>query len=425
MSAQRSDVLVIGAGAVGVCAAWSLSQRGASVTVLERSPRLGSDTASGSGGLITPSHCVPLAGMKLLRELPHQFGGRDSMVSFRPRPDPELLRFAAHAVRRGRASHLRDGLRALRDHARASRARFAQLAADGVDIELRHNGVMNVCNTARGFARLCDEAELLAGEGFAPRILDGAAAAEIEPELRDDVAGAVLWEEDDECVPARLTPTLGEACRRRGVRFELATTVTAVVTLATGAVTEVVTDRGSFAADQVVIAAGAETPRVARLLGARVPIEAGKGHHVHIRGWHAPLRVPMILHEDVLAVTSMGPDLRLVGGMDFVGIDRSVDARRIEGIYRRAARYLRRPPTPGGDRTTTWSGLRPCTPDGLPIVGRLRRAPNVVVAAGHGMVGLTLAPATGDDVARLVHGDPDARAAAPWLSVYSPARFGL
>ncbi|QEC46367.1 FAD-dependent oxidoreductase [Baekduia soli] len=422
MSAARPDVLVIGAGAVGVCAAWSLAERGVQVTVIERSQRLGEDTAAGSGGLITPSHCIPLAGTRVLRELPRQLLGRDGMVSVRLRLDPQLVRFAVHAVRHGGEQHLLSGLRALRDQSRASRMRFAALAAAGIDIGLRHSGVMNVCNTEAGFARLRHEAEVLAAQGFEPRVLEGAAAAAVEPELREDLAGAVLWAEDDQCIPARLTPALADACRDRGVHFKLGTTVTG---LGVGAATRVATTSGTFVADHVVLAAGAETPALGRLLGVRVPIEAGKGHHVHLHDWPAPVQVPMILHEDVLGVTSMGPDLRVVGGVDFAGVGRSVDPRRIAGIYTRVGRYLRRPPTPGAHHAPTWSGLRPCTPDGLPIIGRLRRTPGIVVAAGHGMLGLTLAPATGDDVARLVLCDPDAHAAAPWLSTFTPARFGL
>jgi D-amino-acid dehydrogenase len=422
---READVVVVGAGAVGVCSAWSLLASGHSVVVVERAERLGLDTAAGSGGLITPSHCFPVAGAKVLRALPQMLLGRDSMASLRLRLDPQLLRFAAHALRRGRRDHLLSGLRALRDQSRTSRALFAQLARAGIDIDLRHSGVMNVCNTDAGLARLLDEARTLEREGFAPRILDGTEASRVEPALRDDVAGAVLWEEDDQCIPARLTPALGAAATDRGARFELGTAVVGFERDAAGAVTRVRTDRGAIRARHVVIAAGAETPRIARALGVHVPIEAGKGHHIDIHAWDEPLAVPMILHEDVLGVTSMGTDLRLVGGMDFVGVDRAIDPRRIQGIYRRVAHYLRRPPEPGRQQTTSWSGLRPCAPDGLPIVGPLRSAPNVLLATGHGMLGLTLAPATGEDVARLVRADRDPLRDAPWLAQYAPSRFGI
>ena len=425
VSSEETDVVVVGGGAIGVCVAWSLVQRGVGVVVIERAPRLGSDTAAGSGGLITPSHCIPLAGMRVLRELPRQLFSRDSMISVRPRLDTTLVRFAAHAVRRGRPVHLLAGLRALRDQSRASRGRFERLAEHGVDVGLRHSGVLNVCNTREGFARLTEEAHMLEQEGFSPTLLRGAEVSAVEPTIRDDLSGAVLWEEDDHCVPSRLTPELGAAAERLGVRFQCDTTVLGFARDATGAVAHVSTDRGSFRADHVVLAAGAETPRVARLLGVRVPVQAGKGHHIDLHDWPTPIKIPMILHEDVLGVTTMGTDLRLVGGMDFVGIDRAVNQRRITDIYERSSRYLRQPPDPGGEAATLWCGLRPCAPDGLPIVGRLRSVPNAIVATGHGMLGLTLAPQTGDDVARLVVGDPRALLDAPWLAVFAPGRFGI
>jgi D-amino-acid dehydrogenase len=316
-------------------------------------------------------------------------------------------------------------LRALRDQARASRALFAELTSHGVDIDLRHSGVLNVCNTAHGFAALIEEARMLEREGFAPRILEGAQVAGVEPAIRADVAGAVLWEEDDQCVPARLTPALGSACAARGVSFQMGTRVLGFDRGSDGTVRTVHTDRGSVRAHTVVLATGANTPRVARALGVHVPIEGGKGHHVDIHDWHATIEVPMILNEDVLGVTSMGPDLRLVGGMDFVGLDQEIDRRRIDGIYERVARYLREPPKAGEGRATLWCGLRPCAPDGLPIVGRLRSVPNALVATGHGMLGLTLAPASGHDVARLVNGDRDVLRDSPWLEQFAPSRFGL
>jgi D-amino-acid dehydrogenase len=119
----------------------------------------------------------------------------------------------------------------------------------------------------------------------------------------------------------------------------------------------------------------------------------------------------------------MGEGMRLTGGMDFAGFDRRLDPRRIEDIVRLAGDYLKDPPS-GADAAGAgrWCGLRPCSADGLPIVGWMRRAPNALLAAGHGMLGLTLGPATGRDVADLILGGP--RPQASWLQQFSPARFG-
>lgn len=423
--ADRVDAVVIGAGAIGMCSAWSLARRGLRTVVVERSSRLGDDVAAGSGGLITPSHCVPLAGAKVLRQIPQQLLRRESMISVRPRLDADLVRFALHALRRSRPAQLLAGLRALRDQARASRALFADFASHGVDVALAHNGVLNVCNTPAGFDDLLAEARMLEREGFAPRVLEGARVSAVEPAIRPDVAGAVLWDEDDQCIPARLTPALGRSCAALGVDIRLGTKVLGFGQEADGTVRTVLTDHGPIPAGAVIIAAGARTARVARALGARVPVQAGTGHHVMVHDAPVRVRVPMILNEDVLGVTSMGPDLRLVGGMDFVGLDPEIDLRRIDGIFTRVARYLREPPRRDQGRVTMWCGMRPCAPDGLPIVGRLRSAPNAIVATGHGMLGLTLAPATGSDVSALVADDRDALRNAPWLEQFTPTRFGL
>lgn len=136
----------------------------------------------------------------------------------------------------------------------------------------------------------------------------------------------------------------------------------------------------------------------------------------------------MIFHEHAMGASAIGEGLRLTGGMDFRGLDRRLDERRIADILRLAGEYLRDAPDaaavrePGASR---WCGLRPCTPDGLPIVGWTRRAPNAIIAAGHGMLGFTLGPAAGRDVAELVLGRRRGGAEGGWSEQFSPARFGI
>lgn len=422
-----ADVVVIGAGAIGMSCAWALVRRGASVTVLESSTRLGEDTAAGSGGVITPSHCIPLAGPRVLRGLPRYLLGLDDMISVRPWRARGLASYGLRALRVRRADDLLPGIRAVRDQARASRERFAELERDGVRVGLEHRGLMNVASTPEGFEALLEEAALLEREGFAPRILRGADAVGFEPTLRDDITGGVYWDEDDHCLPATFTPALGAACRERGVELRLGTRAVGFDRDARGAVTAVRTEGATaerVPADTVVLAAGAAIRRLGRVLGLRIPVQAGKGHHVHLRDWRGALpRIPMILHERTMGATPMGSDLRLVGGMDFAGDRRTLDPRRLARIVRFAADYLRDPPTlDEGSTSSTWCGLRPCTPDGLPIVGRTKSTPNAILATGHAMNGLTLSLQTGADVAVIVL---DGAADGPWLETYAPSRFGL
>jgi D-amino-acid dehydrogenase len=419
--------VVVGAGPVGLAAAWFLAREGAEVVVVERNPEIGLDTASGSAGVITPSHCVPLAGARVLRHVPSWLLRR-GMITIRPRLDPELARFGALTLRAGRGQLMLAGLRALRDQARASRELYAELAESHPDFEFRRAGLMNVCSTPAGFEALAEEAALLEREGFQPRLLEGAAAAEAEPTLRGDVAGGVLWEEDASTAPARAIGALADAAAAAGARIELGAEVKGFRRDAVGRVTEVELATGPLPVRSVVLAAGAETPRLARMLGSRVPIQAAKGHHLHLARFAPAPRIPMIFHEHAMGASAIGEGMRLTGGMDFCGVDRRLDEGRIADILRFAGDYLRDAPDAAAAReqgASRWCGLRPCTPDGLPIVGWTRRAPNAMIAAGHGMLGFTLGPAVGRDVADLVLGIRRNRQEGDWNEQFSPARFGI
>jgi D-amino-acid dehydrogenase len=161
-------------------------------------------------------------------------------------------------------------------------------------------------------------------------------------------------------------------------------------------------------ADTVVLAAGAWTPKLARSLGVRLPVQPAKGYSLTLpssQGSPAPT-LPMILAEEKVTLTPLAGHLRFAGTLALAGYDPSVDVRRAEPIRAQVLRYLPHLSPEDVRRTPVWSGFRPASPDGLPLVGRLRTAPGVVVASGHGMMGVTLAPATGRLVADLLTGSP-------------------
>jgi D-amino-acid dehydrogenase len=349
---------------------------------------------------------------------------RKGMITLRPRLDPELLRFGYLLARAGRGDSMLTGLRALRDQGRASIEIYSELATRSPAMGLRRAGLMNVCSTAKGFESLVEEADLLGREGFRLQLLEGGAASNLEPAVRPDIPGAVLWEEDANVVPEEAIAALAEAATTAGARIELGAAVSGFERDGGGAISAVLVGKRRLPARTVVLAAGASTSALARRLGARVPLQPGKGHHLHLADWPARPATPLIFHEHAMAATAMGAGLRLTGGMDFVGKSREVSSRRIDDIVRLSQDYLLSGPTAADAATgRQWCGLRPCSPDGLPIVGWMKSAPNALLATGHGMLGLTLGPATGCDVANLVLGDPSRQ--TTWQRHYSPARFGI
>jgi D-amino-acid dehydrogenase len=259
---------------------------------------------------------------------------------------------------------------------------------------------------------------MLGNEGFDPEILTPEQARRREPLLKSTIAGAVYWSEDGHCEPDRFVSELARIAEVAGVRLELDTKVVRIAHTNGGAIRAVHTTRGVIRPREVVLAAGAWTAHLARLSGTRIPLQAGKGYHVQLAAEAARIRVPLIFHESVFAATPMGESLRLAGTMEFVGVKPGFEEQKATRLLTEARDYL-----DGLDSTSayqTWCGFRPCTPDSLPILGRSTRVPNLLLATGHAMLGLTLAPISGRVVAdSVINGSSDSLASA-----LLPARFG-
>jgi D-amino-acid dehydrogenase len=420
MSASgQPDVVVIGGGVIGVCAAYHLARQGAAVTVVERDAEVGRACSFGNAGLIAPSHCIPLARPGSLRRLPGWIVAGDAPVHIRPRPSLDLVRFGLRFARAANQRAMLAGLRTMRDLGFTSKALFEDiLAAEQIDFAYRAGGLLNVCVTRPGLEELTAEARLLEREGVEPEILDGDAARDREPLLSEQVVGGVYWKSDAHCQPHRFVSALAAAAERHGARFQLGTEVTGLAHDGRR-VTEVRTAGGPLRPGQVVLAAGCWTPRLARQLGLRVPIEAGRGYHLQF-GRDAPApRRPLIFHEQTFAATPMPDGLRLAGTMEFSGMATAPSARRGERLLHTARPYLRG--LDGHVPESRWSGMRPVTPDTLPIVGRSSRFERLILATGHGMEGLLQGPVAGLTVAELVAGREPSAPVAP----LTPARFGV
>ena len=415
-NSRRPDVLVVGAGAIGVTVAYEVAKEGLAVALVDAESAVGMKCSYGNAGLVTPSHCIPLARPGLLRRLPGWLrpGGP---VHIQPRPSLELLRFGMAMVKSCRNDQMLAGLRSLRDLSRVSRDLFEEMAREGMDFGYRRDGVMNVTVTEAGLDGMRGDAELLWREGFEPEVLTPDEACAKEPLLRPTITGAVYWAEDGHCEPDRYLETVAKRAAEAGGELLLGTRVDSFRRANDGSISKVVTNAGVIEPRRVVLAAGSWTPKLARRVGTRVPVVPGKGYHIQFKDGAPRLSVPLLFHESVFGATPMAGSLRLAGTMEFVGMNQDVQPLCAARLLHEARLYLE-----GLDDVSTyktWSGLRPCTPDSLPIVGESRRVGNLIFATGHAMLGLTLAPVTGRIVRDLiVSGSTD-------LPVHSlsPARY--
>jgi D-amino-acid dehydrogenase len=184
-----------------------------------------------------------------------------------------------------------------------------------------------------------------------------------------------------------------------------------------GRITGLDTTAGRMRTGAVVVAAGVWTRELAAEVGAFVPLEAAKGYHVEVEGSPPPVSRPVYMEEVRVIATPLGKRLRLAGTLELLGLDMRVDPIRVDALARAARRVLR---VPADARAVqVWRGLRPCTPDGLPLIGRSDGCDNLYLATGHAMLGITLAPATGEIVASLVTGEQSQYQIEP----FSPSRF--
>jgi len=388
------DVIVVGAGVIGAACAYELAGAGAKVTVLERGGGWGEGCSWGNAGLIVPSHARPIAAPESLRAGLGWMLRRSSPFGLRLRPSlaPWLVRYVRASTPRRAAA----GERLQRDLSVESLGMLRALSDAGIDAAFVERGLLTVYTDEPEHAAA--EAESHTGRALGARLLTGAEARALEPALTGTVRAGVLFPAEASLDPGRLVRSLGAAAIERGAELRTGVEVRSLRELRGG---------------RVIVAAGAWSGRLAATARVRLPMQGGKGYAVE---WEAQaLRRPLYMHDQRCVANPLADRLRMTGGLILDGLDERFDPRRAGAIRAAAAKVLGLRAEP----RLVWRGLRPCTPDGLPVIGTHVAAPGVIFATGHGMLGVTLAPLTGRLVADLVAG----RADHPALDRLSPERF--
>jgi D-amino-acid dehydrogenase len=367
---------------------------------LERGPDLASGSSFGTAGIVGASHVLPLSNRQALLDGIRWLPRADSPFAMKPRPEllPWLARFTAAANPR----HVRRAGRVLRKLSLDSARMHAELADAGLDTSYRQRGLLNVYGTRRAFAEAREAAAADAEDGLKPEIVDPDALDTRFPLLAPGPVGGVFYADEAHCDSARFVHAVGEQAVEAGCTIRTGVEVLELRTQGTQ-VQSLWTTAGEIRAGQVVLAAGVWSPQLVAGLPFHVPVQAGKGYHVEVQGYEG-LEHPVWFQEARILATPLDGRVRLAGTLELSGIDHRVDPVRIASIIRAARTGLRGFDSP--PIRHVWRGMRPCTPDGLPIVGYAPGVDNLVLATGHGMWGLQLGPVTGRLVGELMTGAP-------------------
>lgn len=413
---RREDAVVVGGGAVGVACAYYLADAGRDVCLLERS-RLCAGASYGNAGLVPPSRSIPLAGPGVIPKALRWALDADGPFRLKLRPDPDLLAWLLRFRSCCTADAVRSSTVIIRDATRASLGLFEELARlPGLDFCYRRNGYLVLFRTPEGSEYARAELGLLEEFGIEGKLLDRDAAARIEPLIGPTVEGAAHYPEDAHLDPARFVTGLAGVAQQRGVRIETGTEVRAVSPNRNSL--HVRTSAGELDTSIVVLANGAWSRGIARDLGLRLLLEPAKGYGLTLPRELLPVDIPLLLSEARATATPMGDNVRLTGKLDLVGYDLSLDSRRVRGIPEAMRAYL----AVDGELEPyeEWCGLRPLTPDGLPVIGPHPGSDRLLLATGHGRLGVALAPLTGRIVTELAAGEPPSFNNGP----FAPTRFG-
>lgn len=412
---MSKQVIILGAGVIGLSTALYCARRGMQVTIIDQKARQRDGCSFGNAGMIVPSHFIPLAAPGMVALGLKWMWNPESPFYIQPRLDADLMRWGLHFWKAATKARVDAAAPVLRDLSLLSRECFETL---GLDFGLVKRGLLMLCQKQQTLDEEGHMAEKANALGIPAEVLDAKATAALDPAVTMQVCGSVFFPKDCHLTPGRFIGAVEAELLRLGVTFLWETEVRGFE-VESGVLKAVKTSRGQVEGQEVVLCGGVWSAQLAKELGLKIPMQAGKGYSLTLTN---PKQLPelcSICTEARLAVTPMDGALRVGGTMELAGIDESITQRRVRGITRAFPQYFPAFDDKDFAEVKPWSGLRPVSPDGMPYIGRTQRWKNLTVATGHAMMGLSLAPATGRIVAEVLSGERS----SVKLDLMSPDRF--
>lgn len=410
-------VVIVGGGVIGICCAYSLATDGIPVVLLERD-EICSGCSFGNLGLLATSHSIPLASPSAVSNAARWMLDPESPFAVQWRMDKSLYKWLWQFLKASRTARVQAATADLFKLVQASVNLFKEHGRSGeFAFGLEQHGLLELFSTAKAFAEARQSAGMLRRVGLRIDLLEGQEVKAIEPAAAATVVGALLYHDDCHVSPAAFVGGLAALAQKAGaVIHEKCEVVN--FTVSNDAITGVETRRGTYNPSTVVLAAGSASAGLARALSLEMLVQPARGYTFTVPREGAWPMHPLMFAEAKVLVTPMGDKLRIGGTLELAATDSPVNLRRACSVTKRLNEYLDRPISIDG--TEPWAGYRPCSPDGFPIIGWSTKYSNLFYATGHGMLGVTLGPITGQITSQLVRG----LGSPIELDMVSPDRFG-
>lgn len=414
-SDSKSDVLIVGGGIIGLSTAVKLAESGVKVTLLEKA-QLGHGCSYGNAGWMTPCFALPLAMPGLFFKSLKWLMNPESPLYIKPSLDPLLFQWLTRFMLSMSESKARKATEALVLLSKVSLDLYEELAKEFPDVSLEKKGLLMVAQSRDGVEAALQELNYVSNYQVPGKALTPDEIRAMEPSLQGHLQGGVYFPQEAHAEPLKVVQALATKARKMGVEIIEGCEVKHWNT-ENQKVISVQTTSGPMTAEKYVMATGSWSQAIAKELRLSVPILGGKGYALIVPPLSVQPQHPLMLIEKKIAVTPRKESLRIAGTLELVNQDFSITERRVQAIIRGAKEFL---PVPEKlDIKETWRGLRPCTPDGVPLIGFSKKLPNLALACGHQMLGLQSGFGTGKLLADLiVKGQSDLN-----RQVYDPNRF--
>ncbi|MCT4699230.1 NAD(P)/FAD-dependent oxidoreductase [Tenacibaculum haliotis] len=414
---MSKKVLIIGGGIIGLCTAYYLQKKGNKVTIIDKS-----DFTSGASyvnaGFITPSHIISLAAPGMINKGIKWMLNPESPFYVKPRLDYDFLKWSWLFKKASTTQKVESAIKVIKDINLLSKNLYEDIkASNDFDFFYQHKGLLMCYQTDKA-----GEEEWITGqrgikEGLHVENLTKKQVLKLEPDAGLNIKGAVYYHSDAHMTPNEFMLQLKNYLVKNNVTI-LANEEVLDINLLGDKVSSIKTDKQELFADEIIVATGSWSQKLLKKLNTTIPVQAGKGYRINVSK-KTGITIPAILIEAKVAVTPMNGFTRFAGTMEVDTINHTINTRRVDAIAKAGEKYYDGLKIEQHDIDNAACGLRPCSPDGLPYIGRLSKVKNVTIATGHAMMGWSLGPATGKLVSEIISEEKTSLNITP----FNPNRF--
>ncbi|MCP4728405.1 MAG: FAD-dependent oxidoreductase [bacterium] len=399
---NKKNIIVIGGGVIGASIAYYLTKNNCNVTLVERD-QICSGSSYGNAGLVAYANPKPMAEPGVIKKVMGWMLDKESPFYIKPRLNLDLIRFLLRFQASCRDEPVKHAINVTRAMVGVTKDLSVQFTAeDKAELYWEKKGRLLLYKNKTSLEKGKKTLESLKEFGVSGDLLDLNGVHEKDPSVNPSVVGGIFYPDYEHVLPERYVKGLVAKAEEKGADIHTETEVIAFETSGRQ-ISRVITTRGDFEPDQVIVAAGCWSPMISKYLGFKIPIQPAKGYSVTWKGSDTSSKIPISLVDEKIAVSPMGEYLRFSSNLELVGYDSSINLRRVRAAQRRVEGYLS-----GIDElelVQIWRGFRPGTPDTLPIIERSDNYNNLILATGHDMLGMVNSLVTGKLVSEIVNGE--------------------